>query len=206
MSVHGHEYAALMAAARYPDDPVTLAFAGVIALAPRRRAPYDVPIAGLDAAALAALKEHIFPHLPSAPPFAAPLLPAEPCLDEFDDLVGLLLEHRTRPDDQSRWLARAIATAAMADNHLWQDLGLPGRSQLSSLMQAHFTSLALRNSGDMKWKKFFYRQLCERAELTVCRSPSCGVCSDYQQCFGPEEAQPLVVQACHPQRQHSAVS
>ncbi len=196
MNVQCHGYAALMAAARYPGDPVTLALAGVIALAPRRRAPYDVPIAGLDGAELAALKERIFPALQSALPFAARALPAESSLDEFDDLVDLLLEHRTYPDDQSRWLARAIATAAMADNHLWQDLGLPSRGQLSWLMQAHFTSLALRNSGDMKWKKFFYRQLCERAGLTVCRSPSCGVCSDYQHCFGPEEAAPPVVEEC----------
>jgi nitrogen fixation protein NifQ len=188
MSVHSHGYAALMAAARYPNDPVTLAFAGVIALAPQRAAPYDMPIAGLDGAALAALKARIFPDLQAPLLFAAPATPAEACLDEFDDLLGLLLDHRTYNDDKSRWLAHAIATASMADNHLWQDLGLPSRAELSWLMQSHFTSLALRNSGDMKWKKFFYRQLCERAGLTVCRSPSCGVCSDYQQCFGPEEA------------------
>ena len=196
MSVQGHGYAALMAAARYPNDPATLALAGVISLASQRRAPYDVPIAGLDGAALAALQARIFLDL-QTPLLASRTLPTESQLDEFDDLVGLLLDRRTFPDDQSRWLAHAIATAAMADNHLWQDLGLSNRAQLSWLLQSHFTSLALRNSGDMKWKKFFYRQLCERAELTVCRSPSCGVCSDYQQCFGPEEAAPLLAIAAH---------
>lgn len=75
----------------------------------------------------------------------------------------------------------------MADNHLWQDLGLPSRKELSLLMQTHFASLAKLNAGDMKWKKFLYRQLCEREGLTLCRSPSCGVCSDYPQCFDPEE-------------------
>jgi nitrogen fixation protein NifQ len=55
MNRQGHGYAALMAAARDPSDPATLAFAGVIALAPRRRAPYDVPVAGMDSVALAAL-------------------------------------------------------------------------------------------------------------------------------------------------------
>lgn len=192
MSAHRHGYAALIAAARNPDDPVTLAFAGVIALAPQRAAPYDVPIAGLDRAALAALTAHVFPVLPT-PLFAATLLPAESRLDEFDDLAALLLDHRTCLDEQSRWLAHAIATAAMADNHLWQDLGLPSRAELSCLMRSHFTSLALRNAGDMKWKKFFYRQLCERAGLTVCRSPSCGVCSDYPDCFGPEQAVSLML-------------
>lgn len=197
MNRHRHEYAALMAAARNPDDPATLAFAGVIALAPRRRAPYDVLITGLDGAALAALEASIFPALPAPLLFAAPTMMAQAQFDEFDDLLGLLLDHRTCLDNESDWLAHAIATAAMADNHLWQDLGLPSRDELSSLMESHFTSLALRNSGDMKWKKFFYRQLCERAGLTVCRSPSCGVCSDYLQCFGPEVAAPLFAIAAH---------
>lgn len=192
MNRHRHEYTALMAAARNPDDPATLAFAGVIALAPQRRAPYNVLIAGLDGAALAALEARIFPALPAPLLFEAPTMTAQSQFDEFDDLVCLLLDHRSCLIDESDWLAHAIATAAMADNHLWQDLGLPGRDELSSLMESHFASLALRNSGDMKWKKFFYRQLCERAGLTVCRSPSCGVCSDYPQCFGPEVAAPAI--------------
>ena len=109
-------------------------------------------------------------------------------LDELDDLLALLLDHRSVNDEPAAWLAHAVASAALGEQHLWQDLGLPSRRELSLLMQTHFTSLAQLNSGDMKWKKFLYRQLCERAGLTVCRSPSCGVCSDYQLCFGPEEA------------------
>jgi nitrogen fixation protein NifQ len=81
-----------------------------------------------------------------------------------------------------------VATASMADNHLWQDMGLPNRATLSGLMTRYFTSLAARNTGDMKWKKFFYRQLCEREGLSICRSPSCNVCCDYQHCFGSEES------------------
>ncbi len=38
----------------------------------------------------------------------------------------------------------------------------------------------------MKWKKFFYRQYCEQAEVLICASPSCARCSDYPACFGPE--------------------
>ena len=183
------DYAALMAAARCPDDPATLACAGVIALAASRRAPYDVPMAGLDSAALVALSARLFPGLSASVVWVdGPALPAG-SLDEFDDLLALLLEYRSHQDELSEWLAHAVATAAMADNHLWQDLGLPSRRELSLLMQTHFASLAQRNAGDMKWKKFLYRQLCERAGLTICRSPSCGVCSDYPQCFGPEEAQ-----------------
>lgn len=39
----------------------------------------------------------------------------------------------------------------------------------------------------MKWKKFFYRQLCEQAEVLICKSPNCAVCSDYSLCFAPTE-------------------
>jgi nitrogen fixation protein NifQ len=183
-----HDHATLIAAAARPDDPVTLAFAGTIAMAPQRRAPYDVPVCDLDDAELAALERRFFPGL--AVPFAAANpLPAAACFDEFSDLVALLLDHRTCRDDTSRWLAHAVATACMADNHLWQDMGLPSRGVLSLLMKTHFSSLALLNAGDMKWKKFLYRQLCERAGLHVCRAPSCGVCEDYPKCFGPEESE-----------------
>jgi nitrogen fixation protein NifQ len=188
MNMQAHGYAELIAAARDPSDLATLALAGVIALAPRRHAPYDVLISGLDVVALATLQAHIFPGLQSPLPMADCPPPAPSLLDEFDDLLALLLDHRSGQDEPSRWLSHAVATAVMADNHLWQDLGLPSRVELSALMQLHFTSLALRNIGDMTWKKFFYRQLCERAGLSICRSPSCGVCSDYPQCFGPEDA------------------
>ena len=72
------------------------------------------------------------------------------------------------------------------DNHLWQDLGLGSRSELSALMARWFPALVAKNAFDMKWKKFLYRQLCEREQLLICRSPSCAVCSDHDLCFGPE--------------------
>ena len=80
----------------------------------------------------------------------------------------------------------AIATAAQRDNHLWQDLDLPSRSELSAILQLRFPTLAAENTGDMKWKKFFYRQLCKRAEVPICKSPHCAECCDYAVCFGPE--------------------
>lgn len=184
-------YPDLIAAARAPDDDVTLALAGVFANAPQRPAPYDIPVAGLAASAFATLLADRFPHLSAAHRAAllAPLARTEPGdpVDEFPDLVTLLLEHGNPGDATSDALAHAVATACMGANHLWQDLGLPHRRALSELMTTHFTPLARRNTGDMKWKKFLYKQLCEREEIFVCKSPSCAACSDYQACFGPEE-------------------
>ena len=53
-------------------------------------------------------------------------------------------------------------------------------------MQRHFPRLAALNSRDMKWKKFFYRLLCDRAGIPICKSPNCADCCDYAFCFGPE--------------------
>lgn len=197
MSRSWHDYTTLIAAACHPDDPVTRAFAGVIAMAAHRRPPYDVPVADLDSASLAALERCHFPGLCVSLASESYPLPPQARFDEFGDLVTLLLDHRSQLDDASHWLAHAVATACMGDNHLWQDMGLHGRGELSWLMQTQFTSLAMRNTGDMKWKKFFYRQLCERTGLNVCRAPSCGVCSDYDRCFGPEEAESDSVHQIH---------
>jgi nitrogen fixation protein NifQ len=108
-------------------------------------------------------------------------------LDEFDDLLQMLMEYRSADTPDHTWLAHAVAIACMGDGHLWQDMGLPHRAVLNQLMQRHFTDLAAKNTADMKWKKFFYRQLCERAEIPICKSPSCAACCDYDACFGPED-------------------
>lgn len=107
-------------------------------------------------------------------------------MEEFDDIVALLWEHALAQTTATRELVQFIANACMGDNHLWQDMGLPSRAALSTLMRENFPQLVEKNSGDMKWKKFFYKQLCERADILICKSPSCGVCVDYDQCFGPE--------------------
>jgi nitrogen fixation protein NifQ len=76
--------------------------------------------------------------------------------------------------------------ACLGDNHLWQDLQLAHRAELSALMKHWFPTLVARNVGDMKWKKFLYKPLCEREEIFVCKAPSCAVCGDHPVCFGPE--------------------
>lgn len=105
---------------------------------------------------------------------------------EWDDLLGLLMQYRAGDDPSEDWLALIVATACMGGDHLWQDLGLWSRADLSLLMSRNFPGLTALNTRDMKWKKFLYKQLCDRAGVYVCRSPSCEVCVDYAKCFGPE--------------------
>ncbi len=105
---------------------------------------------------------------------------------ERDDVLGLLLEHRVFRHQSEQWIAEIVTMACMANDHLWQDLGLHSRVYLGKLMTENFPVLAAMNVKDMKWKKFLYKQLCEQADIKLCRAPSCEVCTDYQKCFGPE--------------------
>lgn len=84
-------------------------------------------------------------------------------------------------------MAEILVAGCLGDDHLWQDLGLWSRQELSGLIAHNFPAIAARNSRDMKWKKFLYKQLCEAEGIYVCRAPSCDVCIDYPKCFGSEE-------------------
>ncbi|WP_461372315.1 nitrogen fixation protein NifQ [Candidatus Aquicultor sp.] len=107
--------------------------------------------------------------------------------EEYEDLLQLLLTHRSRDYAESEKVAREVAFACLGENHLWQDMSFRDRQELSGLLEAYFKPLFDKNSQNMKWKKFFYKQLCELEGISVCKSPSCGVCIDYLQCFGPED-------------------
>jgi nitrogen fixation protein NifQ len=108
--------------------------------------------------------------------------------EELADLQALLLEHASHAGVLSSYLARALAVACMGPNHLWQDLGLGDRSQLNALMREYFTALHDKNHQNMRWKKFFYRQLCERADILICKSPHCEQCEDQALCFASESS------------------
>jgi len=109
--------------------------------------------------------------------------------DEVDDVFTLLVAHAdlaAGPREELERVALTVAVASLGDQHLWQDLGLASRAELSALMRHWFPALVAKNDRDMKWKKFLYRQLCEREQVLICKSPTCAACSDFDFCFGPE--------------------
>lgn len=134
----------------------------------------------------AVLSLHFPGCLPDAPPNPgrAPDAAREA---ETAELRSLLLGGRSDDASESGRIAAVVATACLGGDHLWQDLGLWNRADLSDLLTLYFPRLAARNTADMKWKKFFYKQLCQAEGIHTCRAPSCEVCVDYQACFGPEE-------------------
>lgn len=172
------------------EDVMTNAFAHVISEHCNPDARAFVPALGMEYKAFLKLLQIYFP-LFIAPPdwLDAQKSPAaaDHAMSEFPDLLQLLLEHGARSDEHHRRIAHLVASACMSSDHLWQDLGLPGRKALSTLLFDHFPMLAAKNTGDMKWKKFFYKQLCDREGINACKAPSCAACGDYSKCFGPEE-------------------
>lgn len=114
---------------------------------------------------------------------------------EEADLSAFILEHRGHPGAEAEWLAAIIARRSLGSNHLWQDMGFAERGELNAMFLRHFPALKARNAQDMKWKKFFYRSLCEREGLALCKSPNCEVCEDFEDCFGAEPGDPLSVLA-----------
>jgi len=171
-------------------DVLTESYAWVIATYCDPRSASFVPALGLDYVAFAKLLVSRFPHF--IPPqrwlvAQEAAVGTDGALGEFTDLLQLLLDYRAVADEHHRNVAHLVAAACMGGDHLWQDLGLPDRTALSALLSSHFPALAAKNSGDMKWKKFFYKQLCEREGINACKAPSCAACCDYGKCFGAEE-------------------
>lgn len=124
------------------------------------------------------------------PGYAAPeldgLAPSLPSEEEVL-LVELLMAHRSGPEPIAGWFAILIARRAMRPDHLWQDLGLNDRGELNRLLGRHFRTLHAGNTGNMRWKKYFYRVLCEAEGFSLCAAPSCSVCTDFIDCFGAED-------------------
>jgi nitrogen fixation protein NifQ len=125
-------------------------------------------------------------------------LDSEPVIgDDERCLRELLWRFRTAPSRLNSLMTLLVARRATRPNHLWQDLGLMNRNELSRLMQRHFAQLASRNTQDMKWKKFFYRMICREDGFRMCLAPSCSECGDFNGCFGDESGESLLARVRH---------
>lgn len=110
--------------------------------------------------------------------------------DEEEQMVATMLAQScSRPGPVGPWLASILARRALEPNHLWEDLGLAARADLSKLLDRHFGGLAARNTRNMRWKKFLYRSLCEAEGFSMCPSPTCDACGEFDICYGDESGQ-----------------
>lgn len=102
---------------------------------------------------------------------------------EEADLRQLFLDHGGNDGPWPPLFARLIARACMESEHLWLSLGLEDRRQLTGILDRHFPALAAKNSASMRWKRFFYRLLCDCEKVWACSSPSCAVCAHRDSCY-----------------------
>jgi nitrogen fixation protein NifQ len=110
--------------------------------------------------------------------------------EELKDIRNLLLQNRASGRIEESWIASILAATALHSSHLWEDLGLMGRQEVSQTINRNFPSLGRLNLGSkMRWKKFFYRKLCEQNGLNLCRSPNCQSCDEYKSCFSPDQSE-----------------
>ncbi len=108
-------------------------------------------------------------------------------MPEIGELEALFAEFAVDADPQRAWIASIIIAGSAGHHHLWHDLGLFSRADLSDMIRENFPRLAEKNDRDMKWKKFIYKQLCEREGIIACPAPTCDACADFAICFAPEE-------------------
>ncbi len=115
--------------------------------------------------------------------------------DEETAMVrDLLLANRSTENEISRWLSAMVARRAMEPNHLWEDLGLRDREELTRLLDRHFYPIACKNTKNMKWKRFFYRSMCEDDGFVMCSTPVCTQCADFNRCYGDESGESRLAQ------------
>lgn len=98
-----------------------------------------------------------------------------------------LLTHAnaTRHADDAHCLATIIAHACLRPDHLWRDLGLAGRDEVTWMLTRYFPTLVVLNVANLRWKKFLAAQRALSLGLQPGPAPGCPGCEDYGHCFPP---------------------
>lgn len=101
-------------------------------------------------------------------------------------LNGFLLSRIADSADltEARCLATIIAHACVRPDHLWRDLGLSGRDEVTAMLQRYFPVLVARNTDGTRWKKFLARELALSLGVPPRPAPGCPGCEDFSYCFG----------------------
>lgn len=176
------------------------AVASVLALAINEGQSTNTPLTeslGLEGPALAWLIQEMFPNAFSTLENAT--LGASTVVDQEEQSVrDILAIYATGASWLEQPLAAIVARRCKWPHHLWQDLGLRNRGELSELMQRNFARLSEKNLSNMKWKKFLYRMVCGSEGFRLCASPVCSECDDYADCFDGEEGAARLSYASNP--------
>jgi nitrogen fixation protein NifQ len=171
---------ALLGAPAVPRTPDAWLFARLVAA---RDVRGELPLLGLSAEQLEAL---------AARHFAGAMVPA-PALAIADAghavfvtaMRGFLISLaalQADPDD-AHCLAAIIAHACLRPDHLWRDLGLRGRDDVTRMLERFFPEVVSRNVEGLRWKKLLARELALSMGATPGPAPGCPGCEDFGFCF-----------------------
>ncbi|ANB76005.1 nitrogen fixation protein NifQ [Paraburkholderia phytofirmans] len=176
-----------LAAATSAASPDTQLFARLIAA---RDVRDELALPGLPQQAWRALLARHFVHAAALEPVPAPST-ALPPVDTsehaafVDTLRALLLTHSSTAVDanDALCLASIIAHACLRPDHLWRDLGLAGREEVTWMLTRYFPTLVGLNVDNLRWKKFLAQQRALSLGLQPGPAPGCPGCEDYGHCF-----------------------
>lgn len=80
-------------------------------------------------------------------------------------------------------MATILATACLRPDHLWRDLGLTGRDDVTALLTHCFPSLVTENTENLRWKRFL-AEACARAYgRPPAPAPGCPGCEAFGECY-----------------------
>lgn len=168
-------------AATLPASHDTRLFAKLIA---ERDVHHERALLGLAQPAWRAL---LMRHFARTQVFASlpPMLHAEGHEAFVYSLHVLLLTHASPAvhADDAQCLATIIAHACLRPDHLWRDLGLAGRDEVTWMLTRYFPTLVVLNVANWRWKKFLAQQRALSLGLEPGPAPGCPGCEDYGHCF-----------------------
>ena len=102
----------------------------------------------------------------------------------FTLLMRVLLDaYRAPGPDTTQWVTSILAHACLRPDHLWRDLGLSGREDVTALLARHYPGLVARNIHNLRWKKFLAYSAREHAGMPVAAAPGCEGCEDHAVCY-----------------------
>ena len=174
--------AELLAASATPHSPGTALFATLLAA-------HDEPsLLGLSREQIALLYGRHFGAM--RPPGVGLFIRSEEQAGFVSALEAFLLRHAQANDAadmvDADCLASIIAHACLRPDHLWRDLGLTGRDDVTNMLNRYFPTLVARNVDGMRWKKFLARELALSLGQVPQPAPGCPGCEDFGYCFGGE--------------------
>ncbi|TKC90360.1 nitrogen fixation protein NifQ [Trinickia terrae] len=171
-----------MEQAANPDSTDTRLFAKLVAA---RAARHDEVLLGLSMGQWSALFARHYART-AAPSLRAAAAISDAAHGEFvPALRALLLAHASADVNagDAQCLASIVAHACLRPDHLWRDLGLSGRDEVSAMLERYFPALVARNVANLRWKKFLAQELALSQGNAPGPAPGCPGCEEYGHCF-----------------------